>query len=483
MRPEESHPIGGERLTAPEPARAGDTRESAAQLGRTPLAASGDIDASLPNYAPWLTGVPLPPGAAEATPRAAVPVNETDSDRSSVYAPEPVVAPRLPAPAQPPPAAPAARVVPFPDVALAPPRDTLAAAEPRGVAKDRPATPVEAPVAPRFGSTLFADEGNVAETRTPPTAPPARTAAEPSGRAWRRTLAASVAAMLVAGAALAAYWLTQSAPTGVLVVQASVNGIEVLVDGHARGHAPLQVDLPAGRHTIEMRGLGTTKSFPVEIVAGVSTTQSVKWPAPGQATGSLHVTSTPPGARVIVDGETRGMTPVVIEDLSAGVHTVMLESEAGSVKRTVKLEAGTTASVDASIFAGWLQVFAPFKVTVFAKGRPLGSDEDGKLMLPSGTHQLELVNESLGFRLKRAVDITPGGTTPLSIEAPRGSVDVDAPEGTEVWIDGELRGVTPLAPVGVTVGTREIVLRHPQHGQRRRVQQVGTGGPTHVAFN
>jgi hypothetical protein len=289
--------------------------------------------------------------------------------------------------------------------------------------------------------------------------------------------------MLVAGAALAAYWLTQSAPTGVLVVQASVNGIEVLVDGHARGHAPLQVDLPAGRHTIEMRGLGTTKSFPVEIVAGVSTTQSVKWPAPGQATGSLHVTSTPPGARVIVDGETRGMTPVVIEDLSAGVHTVMLESEAGSVKRTVKLEAGTTASVDASIFAGWLQVFAPFKVTVFAKGRPLGSDEDGKLMLPSGTHQLELVNESLGFRLKRAVDITPGGTTPLSIEAPRGSVDVDAPEGTEVWIDGELRGVTPLAPVGVTVGTREIVLRHPQHGQRRRVQQVGTGGPTHVAFN
>jgi hypothetical protein len=311
---------------------------------------------------------------------------------------------------------------------------------------------------------------------------PASLAAEPPPRAWRRTLAASVAAMLVAGAAFAAYWLTQSAPTGTLVVQASIEGVEVFVDGHSRGRAPLNLELPAGRHTIEMRGPGATKSFPVEIAAGVSTTQNVKWPTPGRPTGSLRVTSTPPGARVLLDGEVRGMTPVVIEDVSAGSHTVTLESEAGSVRRSVKVEVGATASVDASIFAGWLQVFAPFQVTVFTKGRPVGSDEDGKLMLPSGTHQLEFVNEGLGVRLKRAVEITPGGTTPVSIEAPRGSVAVEAPDGTEVWIDGELKGTTPLPPIGVTVGTREVVLRHPQLGQRRRVPQVSASEPTRVTF-
>ena len=52
--------------------------------------ASADFDASLPSYAPWLTGDPLPPGAAEATPLAVAPGDATETDRASVYAPDPV---------------------------------------------------------------------------------------------------------------------------------------------------------------------------------------------------------------------------------------------------------------------------------------------------------------------------------------------------------------------------------------------------------
>ena len=243
-----------------------------------------------------------------------------------------------------------------------------------------------------------------------------------------------------------------------------------------------EIGLPAGRRLIEMRGLGSSKTLPVEVAAGVTTTQNVKWPAAVRPTGALSVTSTPSGARVIVDGEARGMAPVVIEGIAVGAHTVTLESEAGSVKRSVKVEAGATTSVDASIFAGWLQIFAPFKVTVYSRGRVLGTDEDGKLMLPSGSHQLEFVSESLGVRQKRTVEITPGGTTPVSVEAPRGSVSVEAPDGTEVWIDAELRATLPTGAISVIVGTREIVLRHPQLGQRRRVLQVGAGGPARVSF-
>jgi hypothetical protein len=39
------------------------------------------------------------------------------------------------------------------------------------------------------------------------------------------------------------------------------------------------------------------------------------------ATGSLRVTSTPSGARVLVDGKPRGVTPLNLTDVSPGVTT------------------------------------------------------------------------------------------------------------------------------------------------------------------
>jgi len=43
-----------------------------------------------------------------------------------------------------------------------------------------------------------------------------------------------------------------------------------------------------------------------------------------QGTGSINLTSTPPGAEVYVDNQYRGTTPSTIPDLPAGVHTVEL---------------------------------------------------------------------------------------------------------------------------------------------------------------
>ena len=77
-------------------------------------------------------------------------------------------------------------------------------------------------------------------------------------------------------------------------MQSSVAGVEVLVDGRGRGNTPLRVDLTPGRHVIEMRGFGTTRTLAVEITAGVQTTQNVKWPA-GRQSGTLKVTTAPRG--------------------------------------------------------------------------------------------------------------------------------------------------------------------------------------------
>ena len=75
-------------------------------------------------------------------------------------------------------------------------------------------------------------------------------------------------------------------------------------------------------------------------VPGLSFGRDASPPAAGVAGqvdgGVLEVTSSPAGARVTIDGQVYGTTPLTIDTLPAGEHTVLLESDAGSLRRTVQ---------------------------------------------------------------------------------------------------------------------------------------------------
>ena len=50
-------------------------------------------------------------------------------------------------------------------------------------------------------------------------------------------------------------------------------------------------------------------------------------------------------------------------------------------------------------------------------------------------------------------------------------------------IDGRDLGQTPIANIAVTVGTHEIVFRHPQFGERRQTVVVTTKEPQRIAVD
>jgi hypothetical protein len=299
---------------------------------------------------------------------------------------------------------------------------------------------------------------------------------------WKRTAAASLAVMLLEGVAFAtAYWFVKPAGVGKLLVQTSQSGIEVLIDGRKSGVTPLTVELKPGRYTLEMRGYGATKVIPVEISPGVQTTQSVRWPR-GPRLGKLSVKTTPTGARILVDGTYRGVSPLTLDDVAVGQHLVVAESPSGVVKNQARVEENEIAEVDIGIFSGWLTVFAPVEVRVFEAGKLLGTSLDGKLLVSAGSHQLELVNKRLGYREIRTVEIEPGKDTTLSVQAPNGSIIIEAPDGTEVILDGQSAGMMPIEKVSAPIGTREIVLKHPALGQRRVTVTVGMDAPARVSL-
>jgi hypothetical protein len=145
--------------------------------------------------------------------------------------------------------------------------------------------------------------------------------------------------------------------------------------------------------------------------------------------------------------------------------------------------APAAAAVSPQLLAGRLSVVAPVPLRLYEKGRLVGTTEAESTMLPQGTHQLEFVNEAVGFLARRTVTIRPGATSAVKLDAPPGTLHINAVPWAEVWIDGERVGETPIGNLQAKIGTREILFRHPELGERRTTATVTLKEPVRISMD
>ena len=115
------------------------------------------------------------------------------------------------------------------------------------------------------------------------------------------------------------------------------------------------------------------------------------------------------------------------------------------------IEAGGTASLVVPMTAaahgrrsGWIAVSAPAEVQIYENQRLLGTQPHATASWsPVGRHELEFVNESLGYRWTRTVDVANGQVAAVRPEWPRGTVALNALPWAEVFVNGERLGETP----------------------------------------
>lgn len=132
---------------------------------------------------------------------------------------------------------------------------------------------------------------------------------------------------------------------GELVVQSRPVAARVSIDGEERGVTPLTLALPSGAHVLEVQsGKSEPRVIPLTIRPGVQTAQYIELQNVAM-TGGLDVRSEPAGARVTIDGQARGTTPVTIRDLAPGDHQVVLEAGGRKVTQPVRIDAGITAQL------------------------------------------------------------------------------------------------------------------------------------------
>ena len=322
-------------------------------------------------------------------------------------------------------------------------------------------------------------------------------AAPAPGTSRRRLMigAAAVLLMALGGGGFVAYKFfgigRAASAMGTLVVQSSPAGVQVFVDGVDRGVTPARLSLPPGSHILELRGKGVPRVIPLSMTSGAELSQYLEF-AETPETGYLAIQSDPPGARVFVDGTERGIAPLTVPDLAPGEHTVVLQAGEGvSAKHVVFVQAGAQASLVAPIAAaappgpvsGWLSIKAPVTIEIHQNGRLIGSSDADRVMLVSGKHELEFVNETLNLRMSRTVQIIPGKVTPLTLDLPSGVVHLNASPWAEVWIDGQRAGDTPLGNISLPLGPHEVVFRHPQLGEKRHAISVTAGVPVRLSVD
>jgi serine/threonine protein kinase len=368
----------------------------------------------------------------------------------------------------------------------------------------RASPPIEnRPVHPEDGRRARSVFSALAEGSPSPLPEPERSDSddEPEMRASRQipprarmaAVAVALVALSTAGVFAARRWMGgRTVPrTGTLVVNTNPPGAQVVVDGRTYGVTPLTVTLNPGTRMMELRGAAETRTVPVIVTAGAQVTQFIELPKNATAFGQLQVRTEPPGAQVTVNGIPRGKSPVLLEALAAGEHTVVLESELATVKQMVSVEAGATASIvvpmtpaETAPVSGWVSVLAPpVELQLYEKGRLLGTSQSERVMIPPGKHEIEMVNENVGYRAVRTVQVPPGKATQIHVDWPKGAISVNALPWADVWIDGEHVGETPIGNLSLPIGPHEIIFKHPDLGEQKYAAVVSLKAPVRVSVD
>jgi hypothetical protein len=446
----------------------------------------------------YITALLSPPSAPQPKPAPAPVVVAPNAPTAPVAAqPAPVVAP--PAPVRPivappaPVAAPAAIVPPTPvapAVPVAPPVPVApmvapAAAEP--VAAVQEAGPVHS-IAHDLQDLLNVNELDLAFAQKNPEEPlfnpdkpfgtpeavaspavygaddpgPAAAAAAPtsggkgSGRKWL-AVAAALIVVATGGFAGLKVFAGNSAPPAMatLAVQSNPPGVAVFIDGVNRGMTPARVTLAAGAHILELRGRGVPRVIPVTLTAGAEVSQYLEIaeaPLPEQAL-TVPAAGTDPAPQAPTSTD---VTPVTTDAAAAPAGAPL---------------------------AGWISLKMPFAMEIREAGRLLGTSDADRLMLAAGRHDLEFSNATLAYTVTRAVNVVAGKVTPITLELPQSTVNLNAAPWAEVWIDGQRVGETPIGNLAVTIGAHEIVFRHPQFGEKRHAISVTAGAPVRLSID
>jgi len=238
-------------------------------------------------------------------------------------------------------------------------------------------------------------------------------------------------------------------PDRLFVETGQVTGAQVSLDGQVVGQTPLE-DQPVrpGRYRLEIdadRYVAYMEDL--DVTGGGSAIRRQVALVPDWA--EVTATSEPAGAAVFVDGEERGITPLVFE-LRSGRHELQIRKAGFKTwRQTVDVEPATPLEIPAVALRpsdGTLVVKSePPGATVLVEGEFRGRSPLRLELDPGRSYRIEV--SQAGYKSAAGTIRLASGQTrteTFRLEAVTGVVDLQvAPEGVELVVDGKSRGAVP----------------------------------------
>jgi hypothetical protein len=284
----------------------------------------------------------------------------------------------------------------------------------------------------------------------------------------------------ISGPTLSAIYckLTPTMSGNGLVIMSTPDKATVFLDGAEKGVTPIAISNPAaGSHTIQLRlsGYDTWESS-VDILGSspriVSATLTEKAINTDQG---INVSSSPPGASVILDGLAKGFTPISLYSIAAGIHILELESPGySSWKSTIDVpdtgikEIAVNLGPKPASSTGWITVSSgPGNASVSVDGQYAGrTPVTGSATLDPvtpGDHTIML--ELTGYKpYTTQVSVSPNMTSSLNaVLAPtsaRGTLMVSTdPAGADIFVDNKSVGTSPLTAPDIAAGYHMVTIK------------------------
>ena len=137
-----------------------------------------------------------------------------------------------------------------------------------------------------------------------------------------------------------------------VTVSVADNSSEVYIDDEFKSKGKWTGKLIEGSHVVEVRKANhRTEQKTIELVAGKK--KIVQFGTPVAINGMLNVNSSPSGATVYIDEKNYGQTPIFIDPILIGTHTLKLEKQGcATMTKTITIKEGETLNLNEKLQSG-----------------------------------------------------------------------------------------------------------------------------------
>jgi hypothetical protein len=266
---------------------------------------------------------------------------------------------------------------------------------------------------------------------------------------------------------------------GLYVVSTPVQA-KVYLDGVLKGETPLMLsDTASGSHTLQVKSSGydewkSTVEVPekgTKTISAILNQNNVNLPQ------GIKVSSNPNGAEVMLDGLKKGVTPITLNNIAAGIHIVEIGypgyiswKSTVDVPETEIKEISINLTPKPGCSSGWITVSSsPGNALVTLDGIYVGQTPANSSLnldtITPGEHTIGLAlpgykpNSTRATVLSNLISAVNITLIPVSGPLAKGALSVTSePAGATISVDNNSLGISPLTASDIAVGNHLVTI-------------------------